>query len=627
MKTTLYTNDIAHYLQCSDIIDFDNVLVAKLADKLYSESNGETDFVRKSFEYVRDRISHSADIGADEVTCTASQVLKAGHGICFAKSHLLAAILRSKRIPTGFCYQKLVLDDDADVPELIYHGLNGVFLKEYDKWIRLDARGNKEGVNAQFGIDTEQLAFPIRSDKGEQDGYIVYPEPDREIVKALTSGKTRTELWNELPMKLEYNMVCGIRKWRASDAGDLAVALSNRKVLDNLRDGLPYPYTENDAAEFIETMLSADPDSTFAFAITVDDKAIGSIGVFRQGNIHRLTAEMGYYISEEYWGNGIMTDVVLQTCDYVFSNSDIIRIYAEPFAHNAASCRVLEKAGFQFEGVLRSNAVKNGRIIDMKMYSKIKGDQQMNIISSIDSTRKGFEESFASGEFYNRQTQDSEHLKKIIQFIGIKDGMKILDLGTGSGYLAFPIAKENAGCDVVGLDIVKEALLANRVRAEKGGTDNLTFMSYDGIDLPFEDSTFDLIVTRYSLHHFPDIEHSITEISRVLKTGGRLFISDPCPNECDSERFVDDYMRLKKDGHIKFYTKDEWKDICGRNGLVFTDSFDSSIRFPKKKDTAIGYEKVLNRHSKAVIESYDLSETETELFITEQVNNIMFFKN
>ena len=142
MKTTLYTNDIAHYLQCSDIIDFDNVLVAKLADKLYSESNGETDFVRKSFEYVRDRISHSADIGADEVTCTSSQVLKAGHGICFAKSHLLAAILRSKRIPTGFCYQKLVLDDDADVPELIYHGLNGVFLKEYDKWIRLDARGN-----------------------------------------------------------------------------------------------------------------------------------------------------------------------------------------------------------------------------------------------------------------------------------------------------------------------------------------------------------------------------------------------------------------------------------------------------------------------------------------------------
>ena len=177
MKTTLYTNDIAHYLQCSDIIDFDNVLVAKLADKLYSESNGETDFVRKSFEYVRDRISHSADIGADEVTCTASQVLKAGHGICFAKSHLLAAILRSKRIPTGFCYQKLVLDDDADVPELIYHGLNGVFLKEYDKWIRLDARGNKEGVNAQFGIDTEQLASLYAQIKANRTAILYIPNP------------------------------------------------------------------------------------------------------------------------------------------------------------------------------------------------------------------------------------------------------------------------------------------------------------------------------------------------------------------------------------------------------------------------------------------------------------------
>lgn len=119
-------------------------------------------------------------------------------------------------------------------------------------------------------------------------------------------------------------------------------------------------------------MLSADPNDTFAFAVTVDDKAIGSIGVFRQGNIHRLTAELGYYVAEEYWGNGIMTEAVRQICEYVFKNSDIIRIYAEPFAYNEASCRVLEKAGFQFEGVLRSNAIKNNKVLDMKMYSLIK---------------------------------------------------------------------------------------------------------------------------------------------------------------------------------------------------------------------------------------------------------------
>lgn len=167
-------------------------------------------------------------------------------------------------------------------------------------------------------------------------------------------------------------MLCKIREWRTSDAADLAAALSNKKVLDNLRDGLPFPYTEKDAIEFITAMLSADKNDTFSFAITVDDKVIGSIGVFRQGNIHRLTAELGYYIAEEYWGKGIMTDAVKQVCKYVFRCSDIIRIFAEPFAHNTASCRVLEKAGFEFEGVLRHNAVKNGKVLDMKMYALIK---------------------------------------------------------------------------------------------------------------------------------------------------------------------------------------------------------------------------------------------------------------
>ena len=167
-------------------------------------------------------------------------------------------------------------------------------------------------------------------------------------------------------------MKCRIRKWELSDAKDLAAALSNKKVQDNLRDGLPYPYTVQDGKEFISAMLSADENETFAFAITVNNMVIGSIGIFRQGNIHRQTAELGYYIAEEYWGKGIMTEAVKQICEYVFANSDIIRIYAEPFAYNIASCRALEKAGFQYEGTLRSNAVKNGKVIDMKMYSLLK---------------------------------------------------------------------------------------------------------------------------------------------------------------------------------------------------------------------------------------------------------------
>ena len=169
-------------------------------------------------------------------------------------------------------------------------------------------------------------------------------------------------------------MNCKIRRWELSDARDLATALSNKKIQDNLRDGLSFPYTEEDGKAFISAMLTADETDTFAFAITADGKVIGSIGAFRQTNIHNKTAELGYYIAEECWGKGITTEAVKQLCDYVFSNTDIIRIYAEPFAYNIGSCRVLEKAGFQYEGTLRSNALKNGNVFDMKMYSKLKTD-------------------------------------------------------------------------------------------------------------------------------------------------------------------------------------------------------------------------------------------------------------
>lgn len=167
-------------------------------------------------------------------------------------------------------------------------------------------------------------------------------------------------------------MECLLREWRKEDKKALAAMLNNRNILNNLRDGLPYPYTENDAGDFISSMLAADKNKTFAFAIVYGDEVVGSIGVFRQENIHFRTAEMGYYIGEPYWGKGIGTSAVKQASRYVFENTDIIRIFAEPFAYNTASCRVLEKSGFVFEGILHGNAVKNGRVLDMKMYALVK---------------------------------------------------------------------------------------------------------------------------------------------------------------------------------------------------------------------------------------------------------------
>ena len=164
-------------------------------------------------------------------------------------------------------------------------------------------------------------------------------------------------------------MDISIRKWEIEDAEQLKDALNNEKILDNLRDGIPYPYTIENAREFIIQTLNAPVNTQYSWAIVVDNKVIGSIGVFRKDNIHCYTAEMGYYIAEEYWGKGIMTKVIKEVCDYIFKKTDIIRIFAEPFAYHIASCRVLEKAGFELEGTLRNNAVKKNKILDMKMYA------------------------------------------------------------------------------------------------------------------------------------------------------------------------------------------------------------------------------------------------------------------
>lgn len=204
MNIIQHSNGIDEYLKEDEVIDYKNEAIVQLADTLFEKANNELEYIKISYEYVRDNISHSADINEDIITCTASEVLKAGHGICFAKSHLLAALLRCKSIPTGFCYQKLILDDQT-APVLVYHGLNGVYIKELKKWIRLDARGNKDGVNAQFSIETEQLAFSIRQEMGEVDSFVVYSKPDVKILEKLRQNKTRTALCDNLPTELGYN--------------------------------------------------------------------------------------------------------------------------------------------------------------------------------------------------------------------------------------------------------------------------------------------------------------------------------------------------------------------------------------------------------------------------------------
>lgn len=197
-------DDLSLYLATSQVIDFGYDVsreVTELSYEITTYSKNEVDYVKNAYEYVRDKIAHSADGNGQVVTCKASEVLRAGEGCCFAKSHFLAAILRCNLIPTGFCYQRLILDD-ANEPYLVLHGLVGVYLEDYDKWIRLDPRGNKAGIDSQFSLGEEKLAYPVRSERGEEDIPIIFHSPDSNVLEALTKQTTLDLLWGNLPTAL-----------------------------------------------------------------------------------------------------------------------------------------------------------------------------------------------------------------------------------------------------------------------------------------------------------------------------------------------------------------------------------------------------------------------------------------
>ena len=163
-----------------------------------------------------------------------------------------------------------------------------------------------------------------------------------------------------------------LREWRLSDAASLAENANNIHIWNNLRDALPHPYSEKDGKEFIEMALSLPKPATL-LAIVVDGKAVGSIGIFLRTDVERISAELGYFIGENYWNRGIMTEAVKQMVEYAFANfPQLHKIYATPFDFNVASHKVLQKAGFEREAILKQAAIKNGKIIDEYYYSFIK---------------------------------------------------------------------------------------------------------------------------------------------------------------------------------------------------------------------------------------------------------------
>ena len=166
-----------------------------------------------------------------------------------------------------------------------------------------------------------------------------------------------------------------LREWRRSDAADVVKYANNDKIARNLRDIFPHPYILTDAEGFIESCIAADEEEQIFRAIEVDGRAVGSISLCLGSDVYRMTAELGYWLAEDFWGQGIMAQAVRQICAEGFARwGGLVRIHAEPFAHNAGSRRVLEKAGFTLEGVLRKSVCKRGRVCDSCMYALLVED-------------------------------------------------------------------------------------------------------------------------------------------------------------------------------------------------------------------------------------------------------------
>ncbi len=164
---------------------------------------------------------------------------------------------------------------------------------------------------------------------------------------------------------------CIVRSWRPSDVDALVAYADNERIWMNLRDRFPHPYTRRAAREFLRSARVQAPETLFA--IEVAGEAAGGIGYVLQSDVERVSAEIGYWLGEPFWGRGIVTEALVAVTAYAIARHGLTRLFAVPFASNAASCRVLEKAGYVLEGRRRRSAIKNGQIIDQLQYAYVVG--------------------------------------------------------------------------------------------------------------------------------------------------------------------------------------------------------------------------------------------------------------
>ena len=165
-----------------------------------------------------------------------------------------------------------------------------------------------------------------------------------------------------------------LEKWSKEHVDGVYKNANNFKIAEKLRDIFPYPYTYEDAKWYVNDCIEKNDEHQICRAIVLNKEAIGSIGIFVKNDVHKKCGELGYWLGEDFWGKNIMTNAVKQICKIAFEKFDLERIYAEPFANNIGSRRVLEKAGFNLEGIMKNSVFKNGNIYDSCMYALLKNN-------------------------------------------------------------------------------------------------------------------------------------------------------------------------------------------------------------------------------------------------------------
>ncbi len=254
------------YLEKTEYVDYDNPSVKSVAERFKAESQDELSLIRNTYYFVRDEIKHSWDAQDKRVTVSASDTLLEGVGICWAKSNLLAALLRANGIPAGFSYQRLTLGDTPDTGFCI-HAMNTVFVACLNKWISLDARGNKEGVNADFSTEEEKLAFEIKSE-GEVDYHDNHSYPDKGLMKVLRENTDAIEMYlHHLPDQLSYGV-----DYKIATSDDMEQMMSSRLEMLKVVNDLDYTYEYSN--DLIESSIEYFKKGDHTTVLALDGKRV-----------------------------------------------------------------------------------------------------------------------------------------------------------------------------------------------------------------------------------------------------------------------------------------------------------------------------------------------------------------